>query len=235
MYKKPSNKSNYQKQYRPNPCDQYDEFDDEIENCAEIRSYRPVKCGRKNETECENTINIINKVCINQDANAQGGDGGNGGNAENGDATGGSAAAASGLIAIAANVTDPEFEIPLSDDLKKKDESELETEQANGSGVAATGGSANIGTAAGGAGGAGGNGGTAENTATVSVENVVIIACNTDTPTAVSLGTNSRTLDINVDKDGNTFVNGEKMDEEKLSDGTKVLIFRSSNSEKSKS
>jgi hypothetical protein len=226
MYEIPSNKTNFRRcsgsWNRPNPCEQFEEYENESSR----------KCGKKNDSECENTINIINKVCINQDANAQGGDGGNGGDAENGKATGGSAAAASGLIAIAANVKDPEIEIPVSDDLKKKDESELETEQANGSGAAATGGSATIGTSAGGAGGAGGNGGTAENNATVAIENVVIISCNSDTPNGVCIGTNSKTLDIKVDKDGNTFVNGEKMDEKKLSDGTKVLIFRSSNSEK---
>lgn len=227
---------------KPNHCEKYEEYENEIESCCENRNYRTnncfegsKRCGKKNDNECENTINIINKVCIKQDANAQGGDGGDGGDAENGNATGGSAAAASGLIAIAANVSNPEIEIPVSDDLQKKDEAELETEQANGSGAAATGGNATIGTAAGGTGGAGGNGGTAENNATVAIENVVIISCNSDTPTGIRIGANSRTLDIEVDKDGSTFVNGEKMDEKELSDGTKVLIFRSSNSEKSNS
>jgi hypothetical protein len=241
MYKKPSNTNprryngTWGKTY---PCEQFDECDCERDNINEYdcsnqnnRNEGSRKCHKNDNEECENTINIINKVCINQNANAEGGDGGEGGDAENGDATGGSAAAASGLIAIAANVTDPEIEIPISDDLIQKEQAALETEQVNGSGTAATGGNATIGTSAGGAGGAGGDGGTASNTATVAIENVIIISCNSDTPNGVSIGTGSRTLDIKVDENGDTFVNGEKMDEKKLSDGTKVLIFRSNHTE----
>ena len=46
--------------------------------------------------------------------------------------------------------------------------------------------------------------------------------------TVVKLGMNDREVDIKVDPDGNTFVNGKKMDEEALENGTKVFIFRNS-------
>lgn len=241
MYKKPNNTTNPGRYFgtwgKTYPCEQFDECDWERDNLNEndCRSLgnrgegSRKRCHEKDNEECENTINIINKVCINQKASADGGDGGD---AENGDATGGSAsaAAASGLIAIAANVDNPDIKIPISDDLRRNEKGELETEQSNGTGTsaAATGGNATIGTSEG---GRGGDGGTASNAATVSIENVVIISCNSDTPNGVSIGAGGRTLDIKVDENGDTFVNGEKMDEKKLSDGTKVLIFRNSHSE----
>jgi outer membrane lipoprotein SlyB len=44
---------------------------------------------------------------------------------------------------------------------------------------------------------------------------------------------NDRKVDITVDKDGNTLVNGQKMDEQELDNGTKVFIFRNSEAKKS--
>lgn len=91
--------------------------------------------------------------------------------------------------------------------------------------AAAAGGSASGGD--GGNGGAGGNGGTVEQSVTASIENVIVIECDgINGPPAIRLGQNDRTIDINVDKDGNTLVNGVKMEETELDDGTKVLIVR---------
>ncbi len=241
MYKKTNNtnpRRNYDS-YGTYSNEQFDECDferflDEYTGSNQkSRNESPRKCHRRENEECENTINIINKICINQKADAEGGDGGDGGDTENGNVTGGSAAAATGLIAIAANVTDPEIEIPLSDDLVQKEQEELEAEQANGSGTVATGGSATIGTSTGGNGGNGGNG-TASNSSSITINQTIAISitCNSDTPSGVRIGTADRTLDIEVDENGDTFVNGEKLDDKELSDGTKVLIFKSSQSEK---
>lgn len=178
-------------------------------------------------TERRNIININNNLSINQTANAQGGSGGPGGNASNGDATGGNAAAASGLVAIAANIIDPDIEIPLLDDLRGSQPDENADALANGSGTNASGGSATIGTAAGGAGGFGGNGGTATNSVSVSFENIVIISNNSDGPASeYRIGMNDRNLNFRVDENGDTYVNGKRMDSEELDDGTKVYIFK---------
>jgi len=102
-------------------------------------------------------------------------------------------------------------------------------------------------TSAGGAGGAGGDGGeggdanggaggaggdaTSLNYASVEVDNVVIINSNVDGNgqyPAYTIGTGNRKLEIRVDENGEAFVNGTKMDEQTLGDGTKVLIFRDS-------
>ena len=82
--------------------------------------------------------------------------------------------------------------------------------------------------------GTGGNGGTVCNSATVIVENVVVISCNENgLEPAISLGMNDRKVNINVDEDGNTFVNGQKMEEQQLENGTKVFVFRDSTEKKS--
>lgn len=178
-------------------------------------------------TERKNTVNINNNISINQTANAQGGSGGEGGNATNGDATGGSAAAASGLIAVAANVVEPNIEIPLLDDLRTSRPDEKSDALANGSGTSASGGSATIGSAAGGAGGSGGNGGTATNSVTVAIDNIIIISNNSDGPgSEYKIGMQDRTLDFKVDENGDTYVNGKRMDSDELDDGTKVYIFK---------
>jgi len=85
----------------------------------------------------------------------------------------------------------------------------------------------------------GGDGGTATNVAEVEVENVVVIYPNSDGSTPlINLGVNGnnlrRNVDIKVDENGNTFVNGQKRDEQELNDGTKVFIFRNSELKTSK-
>jgi hypothetical protein len=195
--------------------------------------------GRNNnscydEEEFENTINVTNTINITQTANANGGDGGDaeGGDATGGDAIGGSAAAASGVIATATatNVIDPEIDIPGIDDIDE----ELSTLQVDG-GTAATGGNAVAGNTESGntQAGTGGNGGTASNSVELTINNIIIISSEgSNPPTAFKVNNNGRNLDIVVDELGNTFVNGEKMDEKELKDGTKVLIFSSSQSQK---
>lgn len=95
--------------------------------------------------------------------------------------------------------------------------------------ISASGGDANAGSGGyGGDGGAGGAGGSASNSSSISIENVLIINGDTAQYGSYSLGTNGKKLNITVDEDGNTLVNGKKLDEEELEDGTKVLIFRNS-------
>jgi hypothetical protein len=239
---RPENERSYVGRWsRPYPCNESESESNNIDynyDCCDSWDnqvccgyYNPCNNKRNKFDKCENKINICNKVTINQTANAQGGEGGDGGDAESGDVTGGSAAAASGLIAVAANVTEPDIRIPLSDDLKQQEEN-IEPLQTDG-GTTAAGGSATGGDSQGGEGGRGGDGGTATNEATVAIENVIVISCNGDGPShALTLGTNNRKLDIEVNENGETLVNGQKMQEESLPDGTKVLIFRSSTSEK---
>lgn len=91
------------------------------------------------------------------------------------------------------------------------------------------------GPATGGSGGAGGTGGENNsaqcNTATIAVENVVVLCCNGDSPPHnMTIGLNGRKMDIFMDEDGSTFVNGKKMDAENLEDGTKVYIISKSES-----
>lgn len=92
--------------------------------------------------------------------------------------------------------------------------------------AAAAGGSASGGD--GGNGGAGGAGGTVTQTVETTIENVVVINCDGQNgPPGLRFGQNGRTIDIRVDEKGNTLVNGEKMDEKILENGSKVLIVRS--------
>lgn len=106
--------------------------------------------------------------------------------------------------------------------------------------AAAVGGSATGGNGGnGGTSGTGGAGGTAQNTATVNVEQVVVIVPENNGPyPTVTLGTNSnnikRNVEITMDEKGNTFVNGQKMDEQELANGTKVMIFRNSETKETK-
>ncbi|MEL7647590.1 MAG: hypothetical protein AAGU76_05825 [Sedimentibacter sp.] len=178
-------------------------------------------CDREeNEEDRINHIDLRTTVSINQTANSTAGDGGDGG-----DARGGDASQATGLIAISANEIDAELEIPRSApgvpvNGETSTVQPLQEEPTGASG----------GDAAGGEGGNGGNA-TSSNTATVSVdvENVVVIANSSDgPPTAFTIGTRNRNLEIRVDENGDTFVNGKKMEEQALEDGTKVMIFKDS-------
>jgi len=182
------------------------------------------------DVESDNTIDISTAITINQTATSSGGAGGAGGNG----GEGGDAAQANGLIAVAFNEVEAGLEtstIPMLDSLSKEEAIKTAQSQSrpqppeNENGTTASGGDAN--------GGAGGNGGdsTALNYASVEVENVVIINSNVDGNgqyPAYTIGAGNRNLEIKVAENGDTFVNGQKMDEQTLGDGTKVLIFRDS-------
>ena len=74
----------------------------------------------------------------------------------------------------------------------------------------------------------GGNGGTVTNTAVVTTVNVIVFSGNeTGTTPGLTIGTGNRNIDISADENG-TFVNGQKIDETALDDGTKVFVFRDS-------
>jgi hypothetical protein len=163
---------------------------------------------------CESDVNICTSVNIWQDGEANGGNA-NGGNG--GDATSGSAAAAS-----TESEGEDEDDQSTTPEEPASLESELSGENASAIGGDATGG-------AGGAGGTGGTGGSVSNSASVSVENVVVICCDENgSAPCLTLGTNNRKVIIKVDENGDTYVNGQKMNETELEDGTKVFIFRNS-------
>ena len=190
-------------------------------SAAKCATYQ--RCDREDNEEEENInhIDLRTIITVNQTATSTAGDGGDGGDAEGGDAS-----QAVGLIAISANEIETELEIPtaapgLPVNRAQNDIQPLQEEPATG----ASGGDAT--------GGDGGNGGdaTSSNTSsvTVDVENVIVITSSTDGPPPVyTIGTRNRNLEIKVDENGDTFVNGNKMVEQALDDGTKVLIFRDS-------
>lgn len=208
-------------------------------NSAQSRSNRE-HCYR--EELSERTIDASTNIKIIQKTDASGGDGGDGGNS--GNAVGGSATAASaacGSLAVASASSEADSSDfppwrPCNGFSDLEQDATNEERLVNGipsGGAAATGGSAA--TAPGGAGGNGGAGGTATSTASVTVENVVVILSNerNDQSPLVSLGLNQRQLDISMDESGNTFVNGEKMDEKTLTNGVRVFLFRDSQTESS--
>lgn len=184
------------------------------------------------DVESDNTIDISTTISIAQTATSAGGAGGAGGPG----GEGGDAALAEGLIAVAFNEVEAGLGIPTIPDLESlNNEEAIKAEQLqeqlqkrphdNENGTTASGGDAN-----GGAGGSGGNA-TSLNYASVVVDNVVIINSNVDGNgqyPAYTIGTGNRNLEIKLDENGDTFVNGTKMDEQTLGDGTKVLIFRDS-------
>lgn len=103
---------------------------------------------------------------------------------------------------------------------------------ANG-GNGGRGGNGNAGD--GGSGGNGGNGGAIDITqeASIEVENVVIIANDpSNLPYYLNINNNERKLEIKSDADGNILVNGQKMDEQVLDDGTKVFVFKNKQAKK---
>lgn len=179
--------------------------------------------GRRNccdhrEDEYENNIYINTNIDIDQEATATGGDGGNGGEAEGG----GAALASGGLIPIAINELEIEanLDLGLPVDPTLGQNALVAAQPPNGTGTTVSGGDADA------EGGDGGNA-TATNIAEVTVENVIIITGNSDHPMPpIHLGSNGRNMDIKIDKEGNAFVNGKKLDAQNLEDGSKVLIFR---------
>jgi len=205
------------------PCDQWDSW----HKCDENK--------KNNECEkCVRDVNICTSVNICQNGEANGGDA-NGGNG--GDATGGSAAAASaqsegeGDASATASVSVSQESKPYGDKEGADQALTPEVAAAQDTVVSGEGASAIGGAATGGDGGNGGDGGDASvsNSAAVTVENVVVICCDEKgSHPGLTLGTNNRKVNIKVDENGDTFVNGQKMDETKLEDGTKVFIFRNS-------
>lgn len=191
--------------------------------------------------DSENRIRIETTINLTQNANGgDGGDGGDGGSTgEIGDITGGAAASATATdgFAIAIN-SELENETADTEDLVTPLGLNNLPEPINGEppvdGIlenptvdTSTGGNA-IGPDAGdgGNGSPGGNGGT--NNATIVAENIFVVKTNGDgvSPPPLALGLNNRQIDITTDENGNTLVNGQKMAEETLGDGTKVFIFR---------
>lgn len=175
------------------------------------------RCHRE-EDENENNIYINTNICIDQEANATAGDGGDGGEAEGGDA----AFATGGLVNVAVNEVDidADIEFPIPG-LDANQTEKLQPTQAPETNTGAQGGDAT--------GGDGGNGGnaTATNVAEVTVENVIIIAGYSDNPVPlINLGSNGKNMDIKIDKEGNAFVNGKKLDSQELGDGSRVLVYR---------
>lgn len=182
------------------------------------------------DVDSDNTIDISTTITISQTATSAGGAGGAGGDG----GEGGDASQANGLIAVAINEIEAGIEIPTVPEALGVEEAvsteqlqqlEKSRPQQNEDGTTASGGDAN-----GGAGGAGGDA-TSLNYASVEVDNVVIINSNVDGNgqyPAYTIGTGNRKLEIRVDENGEAFVNGTKMDEQTLGDGTKVLIFRDS-------
>lgn len=76
-------------------------------------------------------------------------------------------------------------------------------------------------------GGLGGSGGLAYNCANIRVNNIVVVLGNSTHMTQpVSFGINGDKLEITTDEEGNTFINGIKMEESALPDGTKVFLFK---------
>lgn len=84
------------------------------------------------------------------------------------------------------------------------------------------------GNARGGDGGDGGDGGVVTNVATAVIDNVVVIVTDNEIETdlALGLGLNNKQLDLKVDDKGSVFINGKKMNETQLDNGTKVFVLR---------
>lgn len=209
MYKKYNNIES-EEFGRRNPC------------CARVEKTRGCTDWCEPEEEIANNIYINTKIEIDQDANATGGEGGEGGEAEGGDA----AYATGGLLNVALNELDIEADINLGlpeidPALQEKAEAELLQTPEPNNGAAGGDAEAN--------GGAGGSA-TASNAATVNFDQVVVISINGDTPATTRIATNNRNLEIKVNGNGEAFVNGVKMDEKELGDGTKIMIYRDNNS-----
>lgn len=79
-------------------------------------------------------------------------------------------------------------------------------------------------------GGLGGSGGISFNYADIEVNNILVIIGNNNNGGGgyppVSLGMNGTDFQITSDEYGNTLLNGEKMNEQALADGTRVFLFK---------
>lgn len=61
----------------------------------------------------------------------------------------------------------------------------------------------------------------------INVNNIIVILGDSRLAgIPISFGVNGKTLDITTDEIGNTLLNGMKMDENALPDGTKVFLFK---------
>lgn len=98
----------------------------------------------------------------------------------------------------------------------------------------ARGGDANGGDC-GGAGGTAGDGGTVSNSAITTVVDVVVVVGSGNgnnntggdgTIEPIALDLNGRKVNIQLSDNGQTYVNGERLEEQQLGDGTKVYVFR---------
>jgi len=196
------------------------------------------------EETCENVVNINTSVQVTQSnqADANGGSGGSGGSAAAAAAIGerneveAEACSSTKTENEVENETESESEINSKKlaaeaaDVAPEDAEALEDlEGTNTQTVAASGGS----------GGEGGRGGevSQSNSASITIDNVnvIVLACNTDiggSCPALTLNRGDRQLDLKIDEDGNTFVNGKKMEEVALENGTKVFVFRDSENKK---
>jgi hypothetical protein len=221
--------------------------------CRDPKSYTSNPCNytwckpscpkphRKDE-KCENVVNINNSVQITQtnQAEANGGAGGSGGSAAAAGAIGErididvNASASTENENKIENETDQNFDAlgtkaAESSEVTPEDAEALQDEEGtNTISNSASGGS-------GGSGGAGGSN-SQSNSASVSIDNctVVMVSCDGNSPsTTLTLGRTDRQVDVKIDEDGNTYVNGKKMDEVALENGTKVFIFRDSEVKKS--
>jgi len=194
------------------------------------------------DEKCENVVNINTSVQVTQSnqADANGGSGGSGGSA----AAAGAIGERNEVEAEACSSTKTENEVENETeseinskklateaaDVAPEDAEALEDlEGTNTQTVAASGGS----------GGEGGRGGevSQSNSASITIDNVnvIVLACNTDiggTSPALTLNRGDRQLDLKIDEDGNTFINGKKMEEVALENGTKVFVFRDSENKK---
>ncbi|MBR0599193.1 hypothetical protein KCX82_14985 [Clostridiales bacterium BAD-6] len=163
-------------------------------------------------------ININTSVNVCQNGEANGGDA-NGG--AGGKAVGGSAAAAAAVADLVENGTVDQNALL---------QALLELEGAAGLGGLAVGGT-------GGNGGTAGAGGSVSNSAVVTVVDVIVFVDSAnnilDGIEPVSLDLNGRKVDIRLTDNGETFVNGEKLAEQQLENGTKVYIFKNTETQES--
>lgn len=199
----------------------------------------------RHEDECENTVNIWTNICVNQSnkVEANGGDGGAGGSSTAGSAssvaTSGGEASNTQKINTATDAArppkgpDPNGIKPAADDETESiEEEEVSTLEDVGNVTTTSASTA-------GDGGEGGRGGevsaTQSNNAEINVDNtnVIILSCNGQyPPTGLNIGGGSRQLDIRVNEQGETFINGQKMEERNMPDGTRVYVFHSSENSK---
>lgn len=196
-------------------------------NC---RNSTPFSCNRNRGLDA---INICNSITMTQSSSANGGSGGNGGSNGNASSSASASAAAAdrGGTAIAANteIIGSESEDTAAETAQPAGQEENLLQADPSASASATSGAATIGSA--GAGGAGGAGGVSANSATAEINNVVVLSYGgSGAAPGFQIGLNEKKLDIRIDEDGTAYVNGKKMKESQLENGTKVFIFNDSQS-----